>query len=169
MKTKVFLVTGGIVVVMIGAVFLLGGGSSKLSPTGSSKPSSTSDSTGMIVGNNAIYVAEQAPSRTVLVAVVLFAKPGFVAIHEDNADAPGKILGASGVLSAGETKNTAPIALSRATKDGEKLYAMLYGDNGDGVFDTAKDKPLIDSATSQPVMMIFSISVGASEPGTVSI
>ncbi len=161
MKTKVFLVLAGIVVAMIGAAFFFGGGSLKPSPIG--------DSTGLIVDNNAIYVVEQVPSRTVLVAVVRFAKPGFVAIHENNAGQPGKILGASGVLPAGETKNLTPIMLSRATADGETLYAMLYDDNGDGAFDAAKDKPLLDSESGQPVMMIFSISVGASEPGAVNL
>ena len=161
MNTKTLLILGVIVAVALGAAFFFRGGSTKPSTTGG-------DSTGLIVGNNAIYVAEQVPSETVSVAVVRLQKPGFVAIHEDAAGAPGRILGTSGLLVAGETRNLAPIALSRMTKDGETLYAMLHLDDGDGMFDPAKDKPALDSVGGEPVMMIFTVSVDASEPGAVN-
>ena len=156
--------------VFVGAVLFFRGDRKEPTPTG--------DTSGLIVGRNAIYVAEQAPSRTVLVAVARLEKPGFVVIHEDNAgplrrsfneaSKPGKILGTSGVLPAGETKNLTPIALSRMTKDGETLYAMLHFDDGDGVFDPSKDKPAIDSISKEPVMMIFTVSTDASAPAAVN-
>ncbi len=157
-KTLVILVV--IVAIAIGAVFFFRGGSTK--------PSSTGGSAGLIMGRNAIYVAEQSPSRTVSVAVARLEKTGFVVMHEDNAGKLGKILGASGVLPAGETKNITPITLSRATTDGETLYAMLHLDDGDGTFDVAKDKPAQDSVDGSPVMMIFTVSVDASIPATVN-
>ena len=43
------------------------------------------DSAGLVIGANAIYVAEQAPSRTLSVALVRLEKPGFEAVHEDVA------------------------------------------------------------------------------------
>ncbi len=135
---------------------------------GSTRPSSTGDSSALIVGQNAIYVAEQPPSRTVSVAVVRLVKPGFVVIYEVNDGQPRKILGTSGVLPAGETKNLTPITLSRATTDGETLSAMLYIDDGDGTLDESRDQLPLDSL-DEPVMMIFSISLDASEPGAISL
>ena len=78
------------------------------------------------------------------------------------------ILGVSGLLPSGETKNTPPIALSGATKDGETLYAMLHLDDGDGAFDAAKDKPAQDKVGGEPVMMIITVSQDTTEPGAIN-
>ncbi|MDO8574270.1 MAG: hypothetical protein Q7R86_01445 [bacterium] len=133
------------------------------------KPDSAGDSSGLIVSQNAIYAAEQAPGENITVSVVHFETPGFVVIHEDTSGVPGGVLGASGLLPSGETKNTPPIALSRTTKDSETLYAMLHLDDGDGVFDAAKDNPARDSVSAEPVMMIIEISQDAAEPGAVNL
>ena len=124
------------------------------------------DSAGLAIGANVIYVAEQAPSRTLSVALVRLEKPGFVAVHEDDAGAVGGILGASGLLPAGETNNLESIPLSRLTRDGETLYVMLHLDDGDGVFDAVKDKPVLDAISALP-MMIVTVSVDAIEPSAV--
>ena len=150
-----------IVAVVVGAVLFFGG-----SREGSDPPN---DSTGLVIGTNAIYVAEQAPSRTLAVAVVRLEKPGFVVVHEDVAGITGGILGASGLLTAGETNNPASIPLSRLTQDGETLYAMLHLDDGDGIFDSVKDKPALDSVDALPVMMIVTVSVEATEPSAMSL
>ncbi len=160
MNVKTLLILA-VVAIALGTVFFFRGDSVR--------PVPTSDSAGYFIGKTAIYVAEQSPSRTVSVAVARLEKSGFVAIHEDNADKPGKILGVSSVLPAGETKNLTPIALSRVTKDGETLYAMIHPDDGDGVFDPAKDKPAQDSLIGESVMMIFTVSVDASAPGAVNL
>ena len=125
-------------------------------------------SANLIISDNAIYVAEQTPGQSVLVALARLEKSGFVAIHEDNAGLPGKILGASSLLLGGEAKNLPPIALSRETTDGEVIYAMLHFDNGDGKFDAANDKPVLDKASSEPMMMIAIVSEDAAEPGIVN-
>ncbi len=161
MTTKTLVVLVVIVAIAFGAAFFFQGDNN-------TEPVSTSDSAGLIIGRNAIYVAEQSPSRTVSVAVARLENSGFVAIHEDNADKPGKILGVSSVLPAGETKNLTPIALSRVTKDGETLYAMIHPDDGDGVFDPVKDNPAQDSLSSESVMMIFTVSMDAIEPEAVN-
>ena len=160
MNAKTLLTLGIIVAVAIGAAVFFRGGRAK--------PNSTNDSTGQIIGRNAIYVAEQAPAKTISVAVARLEKSGFVVIHEDASDQPGKILGTSGTLKAGETKNLPPLALSRLTKDGETLYAMIHLDDGDGIFDAAKDRPALDSISPEPVMMIFTVSVDASLPAAVN-
>ena len=131
------------------------------------EPGPDRDSAGFILGKNAIYVAEQAPSKTVSVVVVQFEKPGFVVIHEDINGTPGKILGASALLSKGETKNVLA-TLSRMTVDGETLYAMLHLDDGDRVFEPVEDHPAEDSIGGEPVTMIFTVSNDATEPGAVN-
>ncbi|MBI2033675.1 MAG: hypothetical protein HYT13_01105 [Candidatus Liptonbacteria bacterium] len=161
MNTKTFLIVGVIIAVIAGVALFFGGGGRQ--------PDTNGDSSGLIIGKNAIYVAEQAPSKTFSVAVARLEKPGFVVIHEDVLGAPGKILGASGLVPAGETKNLAPIALLRATSDGETLYAMLHLDDGDGAFDRALDKPAKDSVGGEPVMMIVTVSADVTEPGAVNL
>lgn len=127
------------------------------------------DSSNLIVGNNAIYVAEQAPGNSILVQVVYLEKPGFVVIHEDASESPGKILGASSLLRKGETKNLPAISLSREIKDGETIYAMLHLDNGDSEFDAKNDKPALDPTSGTPVIMIVSVGKDAAEPGAVNL
>lgn len=122
---------------------------------------------GFIIGENAIYATEQSPSQNVLVSVARLEKLGFAAIYEDSNGAPGKILGASGLLTAGET-NSFRITLARSTADGETAYAMLYFDDGDKVFDPAKDKPVLDRIGGEPMMTIIVISKDAIEPNIIN-
>ena len=149
-----------VVAVGIGAAFLF------LRET--DEPGIAGDSAGLIIGKNAIYVAEQAPSQTISVEVVYLEQPGFVVIHENSNEKPGKILGVSGLLPTGETKDSLQISLSRSTVDGETIYAMLHHDDGDNIFDAAKDKPALDNLLNEPVMTIVVISQDVTEPGAVN-
>jgi hypothetical protein len=160
MNTKIFLI-GGVIVVIIVSTMLFFRADNEVSDT-------PQNSAGLVIGANAIYVAEQAPSRTLSIALVRLEKPGFVVVHEDAAGGAGGILGASGVLPAGETNNLESIPLSRLTRDGETLYVMLHLDDGDGVFDAVKDKPVIDTVSALPMMMIVNVSVDAIEPSAVN-
>lgn len=160
MKSKTFIVLAIVVPVVVGALFFL--------RNDGNAPSQTGGSAGLIVGTNAIYVADQLPGQSVSIADLRLASPGFVLIFDDNAGKPKNILGTSGSLPIGETKNIAPILLSRITRDGEVLYAMLYLDDGDGVFDPARDKPAHDRLIGQPVVMMFTINLDASEGGAVN-
>ena len=89
-------------------------------------------------------------------------------VHEDVNEAPGGILGVSNLITSGETKDSLPITLSRSTLDGETIYVMLHFDNGDGVFDATKDKPVVDPIANEPMMMIVVISKDATEPDAVN-
>jgi len=148
-----------IIIILVAALFF--GGVNQ-------KPESVDNSSGLIISNNAIYVSDQIPGYSVSVQVVHLEKPGFVVIHEDADGTPGKILGVSALLAAGETKNLSSITLSRAIKDNETIYAMLHFDNGDGKFDAANDKPVIDPVGNAPVMMIVTVDKEATEPGVVN-
>ncbi len=160
MSAKTFLILGVIIVFITGVVFFFRGSKEE--------PGPASNSSGLIISNSAIYVAEQTPGTNVSVSIVRLEKPGFVIIHEDAAGAPGKILGVSDLLPAGETENLPPIMLSRATTDEETIYAMLHFDNGDGQFDAADDKPALDSVDGAPMMTIVTVSKDAAEAGIVN-
>jgi len=124
---------------------------------------------GFIISGNSIFVADQTPAQNVRVAIVRLEKPGFVVIHEDRDGSPGTILGSSELIATGETRDILISLLSRPTRDGEFLYAMLHTDNGDGVFDAAQDTPVIDPVGNEPVMTIFSIGEYNAAPGATNL
>jgi len=127
-----------------------------------------SASSGLRAGSNAIYVPEQSPGKTVTVGFVVLARAGFVVIHENAEDVPGKILGESALLEAGEHATIESIPLSQEVKDGEELFAVLHQDDGDGFFDAAMDLPVSDEA-GNTIMMSFFVSADAEPPMDVSL
>lgn len=157
---KTFLIVGVISAIIIGAALFL--------RNSAPPPDTGGNSSGLVVGKNAIYVVEQVPSKVVSVVVVHLEAPGFVVIHKDVVGAPGAILGTSALLPAGETKSPVLISLSRMTRDDETIHAMLHLDDGDGVFDAGKDKPAKDSVSGEPAMMNITVSSDAIEPGVVN-
>ena len=165
MNTKKFLVPALLVLELIIIIIL---SIALFLDSDNKEPKSTGDQSGLIISNNAIYTAEQMPGYSVSVQIVRLEKPGFVVIHEDADGKPGKILGESALLSAGETENLPPITLSHATKDGETIYAMLHFDNGDGKFNAFDDKSVLDPAGNAPVMTVVVVSEDASEPAVIS-
>jgi len=126
----------------------------------------TSTVSGMRAEENVVVVMEQQPGNTIVGSVVLEV-PGFLVIHEDN-NGPGAILGASTLLQAGESTNV-QVALSRASRDGETLHAMLHIDaDANGAFDAAVDTP-VQSRLGGPLGGWFEISSEASLNVPVSI
>lgn len=110
-------------------------------------------------GGNSIYVAPQRPGKAVTVTLLTLKAPGFVVIREKDAMS-GKELGKSILLRAGDN-NAVAIGLNRETKDGETLYAAIYADDGDGVFDLADAAVLF--APNEPLTASFEISATAPE------
>lgn len=159
-NTKTLFVPMIIIVVIIGVVLLSRDGGRQRGPG--------VDSSGFLISSSAIYIAEQAVGQSVSVALVRFEKPGFVVIHEDTVGAPGAILGASSVLPSGETENPPPITLSRMTRDGETLHAMLHVDDGDGAFDATRDRPIADPTSGEPMTMVVTVSADTREGGVVN-
>jgi len=84
--------------------------------------------------------AQNAGTRVGLDAVVL-AKPGFVVIRQDVAGKPGKVIGTSAFLQAGEMHGVTVMAV---TKAGMSYWAELRADDGDGKFAEAKDAAVVD-------------------------
>lgn len=118
-------------------------------------------------GEHAIFVAEQKPGESITVHTLYLGGDGYVVIHEDSNGTPGPILGASPLLHEGVGNNLA-ITLSRATQDGEALYAMLHKDNGDGQFNPQQDDPFVDSQ-GNIVMMRFEIDSNAPDNPEIAI
>ena len=163
MKLRMFFISAILASATLSVVFFFNTG------TDTGDKNSSEDSSGLFVRNNAIYVSEQKPGETVSVSLVRLDMPGFVVVHEDNAGNPGKILGSSAVIPAGESKNPPSIQLSRELKNGETIYAMLHFDNGDGKFNSSDDKPILDKAAGEPMMMVVDVSKDAPEPGIINL
>ncbi len=122
--------------------------------TTAQKPTDTSlgqVSAALSGAKNSLSVSDQAAGNTVNVSLAVLENAAWVAIHEDNAGKPGKILGAQ-MFQAGTHSGT--VELLRGTTAGGTYYAMIHADGGDHVFDAAKDAPVKD-VDGNPVMAKF--------------
>lgn len=91
----------------------------------------------IIPSNDKIIVATQLAGNWVTVDNIALSKPGFVVIHEANAQGnPGKIIGSSNWLSAGSKQD---LEIKATLASGKQYFAMLHYDNGDKKFDPATD------------------------------
>lgn len=154
--------------VVFWAIIVIAGVVSLFNAGRSNKSGPANDASGLIISDNAIYISEQMPGNSVSVQIVRLKNPGFVAVYEDFENKPGKILGVSGLIEAGEKENLPPIILSRPTKDKETIYAILYLDDGNGRFDIANDKQIIDPIGKVPMMMVVTVSKDAVDTGIIS-
>ncbi|HEY4487259.1 MAG TPA: hypothetical protein VI483_00670 [Candidatus Paceibacterota bacterium] len=172
MNNKMVLVLIGVLILAAGTYFLLGNKAADTTPPNDAASANTDQmpdsSSGMRAEENMVVVNEQKPSKTITGSIVSLAASGFLVIHEDSNGTPGTILGASALLQAGESTNI-PVTLSRTTKDGEKLHAMLHFDvDGNGTFDAAIDSPVM-SSMGGPLEGWFEINAEAQENIPISI
>jgi ribosomal protein L35AE/L33A len=165
-KSILLIIILGIAIVVAGAVLLLVPAKVETEPDVVTN-SSDSSSSGLLVGSNAIYVADQKPGDWVSISKIVLGDSGYVVIHEYKDGVPGSILGTSVVFNKGQSDGFR-ILLERATQEGESLFAMLHVDNGDGVFDPAKDAP-VKNAQGDIIMMRFTISSTAEEAGIITL
>ncbi|MBI5457019.1 hypothetical protein HY969_04760 [Candidatus Kaiserbacteria bacterium] len=123
---------------------------------------------GMRAEENMVVVMEQKPGNIIVGSVIYLAAPGYLVIHEDNNGEPGAILGSSTLLSAGESAGV-EVALSRASKDGETLHAMLHFEKGaNATFFAAEDTP-VPSRLGGPISGWFEISSEVSSDTQITI
>jgi len=108
---------------------------------------------------NRVVVTDQFPGNIVYLSSVQLTQPGWVVIHKDNAGTPGAIIG-SAYFPKGI--NPGKITLTTPTVEGGIYYAMIHADNGDKVFDAAKDLPLKD-ASGNIIMKLFRASTSVTE------
>lgn len=64
--------------------------------------------------------------------------PGFVAVYENPYDKFGTLVGTSRFLAAGEHRYVA-VDLVKEYKPGQRLYAILHKDTGDGIYNLVQD------------------------------
>lgn len=136
--------------------------------TANESEGSTNTTSGMRAEENAVIATDQRPGTIVTVAQVYLAAPGYVIIHEDKDGEAGAIIGSSSLLKTGEN-NDVKVTLSRTSKDGEKLWAMLHSElNNNSVFEITTDNP-VQSRLGGPIMGWFQIDATASENVQITI
>lgn len=140
--------------------------SSQMIDTAPAHVEETDSSSAMRVEENMVVVSEQRPGYTVIGTVHLAAE-GYFVIHADTNGESGVILGASTLLTAGKNTNV-KVKLSRASRDGETLHAMLYFEKDGNTAFSAADTP-VPSSLGGPIEGLFQISKDAPSETPVSI
>ncbi len=143
-----------IILIVLGYYLFKGNGAA---PTTGETPTTTEQTDANEI--NRIIVSDQYPGNVVNVSSAQVANGGWIEIHKDNAGTPGAIIGSAWV-----EKGIAPVrvTLTEKTVDGQLYYAMLHSDNGDKVFDAAKDLPLKDSR-GNVIMKTFRATTNVTE------
>ncbi len=93
------------------------------------------------LGSNGIIVEDQKAGAEVKIGNVVLAKQGYVVIHADANGSPGKIIAASALLNAGETRD---VIVKTTIEPGVSYWAMLHADNGNKKYSEAEDQPVPD-------------------------
>ncbi|GEM_PF-931566 len=100
---------------------------------------------------SAVSALDQKAGLSVM-AVVSLDRQGWVAVHEQTAGKPGKVLGAKHF---GPATGAVTVPLKRATVAGGTYYVMLHSDDGDiNDLNLGKDLPLL-GANGMPIMAMF--------------
>lgn len=108
---------------------------------------------------NSISVVGQKAGDVATVSATI-RQTGYVVIHEETDGKPAKVIGNSNVLQAGSYDNLA-VNLTRPSKNGENLYAMLHSDDGNGTYtEVDEDLPIKDE---QGNVVVSKFTVGGAE------
>jgi hypothetical protein len=102
-------------------------------------------------------VSEQQPGTSVRVDFTTLMMPSFIVIQKNFGGELGEIIGSSALLAGGYTENI-DVPLTMSTVRGETYFAVLYQDDGDGVFAKGVDIPLYDATGMTPMFVLFSIA-----------
>jgi hypothetical protein len=102
-----------------------------------------------IISVNNLIVPDQAPGAEVFVEKVLLKTDedgGFVVIHRVTEDGDtGEVIGVSRYLEPGITENLVVVLNEDETVEvGETVTAILYADDGNGVWNSETDMPITD-------------------------
>ena len=146
-----------IIVLIIIGVMVFGNKNSDISDV-TDDTSQAIDDADASIEINRVVISDQFPGNVVYVSSVNLANGGWVEIHKDNAGTPGAYVGSmyfeKGISPGGK------ITLTEPTVEGGIYYAMLHSDDGDKIFDSAKDLPLKDSK-GNIIMKLFRASASA--------
>ncbi len=151
----------GIVIILAVAGYFLYANSAPQTKSEVNTNIDESTSAGMRAEENMVVVSEQRPGNIVTGSLMYLAAPGYLVIHEDNNGEPGAIIGSSAQIDAGESTDV-KVTLSRSSKDGEILHAMLHFEKGgNSAFSAAEDTP-VPSVLGGSIHGWFEVSVDAS-------
>ncbi len=98
-------------------------------------------------GRAHIKVIDQSITDKALILSFAVKENSFAVIRREEKGKPGEIIGISKVLSPGLYSNRW-ISLSESVAPGDLLLAMLYTDNGDGIFNDTNDALLKGDETT---------------------
>lgn len=101
-----------------------------------------------------MMVSAQAAGSKVMVGAITVPYTSWVVITEDVAGNPGRILGARRVAT---TDRTTEVILLRPTVKGGTYHAVIYKDNGDGVFDHKVDAA-VENSSGKAIETMFKVS-----------
>jgi len=91
------------------------------------------------VQQNIVETTSNTPGDSVTIPRVVLSEPGFIMIHESDLGRTGTIVMTGEYLPAGESTNI--IVDGITTKSGEKYFAMLHVDDGNGSYDNPSLDP----------------------------
>jgi hypothetical protein len=146
-KTWQWVVTAIVIIILIVIGILVFGNKGGELPTDET-PTTTPGTT---VGVNRIVMSDQYPGNVVYLSSVQLENGGWVVVHANNNGQPGAILGQT-YFEKGI--NPGRVTLTSSTVEGGTYYAVLRSDDGNKLFDAAKDLPLKDAA-GNVIMRIF--------------
>lgn len=115
-------------------------------------PLSVPEGPALFVENNEVRVKDQTAGEKVFLSQVSFMQSGWVAVRDVVDGAYGNILGAAR-FDTGVWQGE--VLLLRPTVPGNNYVAVMYADDGDGVFDHQKDSLILSE--DAPVGMFFSV------------
>lgn len=110
------------------------------------------------IGGSLLYISSGSTLDALHFDATL-AKPGFITIHQAVGPAPGPIAGVSSLIEAGTYEDFA-VPVSSLTPSGGYV-ALLFVDNGDGVFVSGEDMPV--SSEGRVVRVDFKAPAAAAE------
>lgn len=119
------------------------------------------------LASDAVYAADQRPGRTVVVGVVNLSVDGYVVVYRENDGKPGKLIGRSALLKAGEHTKVS-LTLDEQVMDDDWLVVALWRDDGDQSYDAAKDTAIHDG-TGADIWMVTHVDANAPDPTTVQV
>lgn len=156
-NTAIALIGLAIAAVLLGFVWIKGqqqGAQIIPSPTPVAQPTPTPL-------ENSVEAEDQEAADSAVVASATLSEGGYVVIHRSTEDGkPGQVIGNTDYLGPGTYQNL-EVALTGEVEEGEELFAMLHGDDGDQEYGFPdEDLPLQDEQ-GNIILVKFSVTGSA--------
>lgn len=142
-KNIILLATGIICIILVG--YFWGGQKIALAPSSDLTEKNNEENNNNLITSpsSKIIVSNQIPGEVVMVTEVTMSEAGWIAVHDNNDNVPGNILGAY-YLPEGTHKNQM-IPLLRAVAEDKSYFVIIHKDDGDRVFNHKIDLPALNS------------------------